>query len=53
MLYWQWFWTVLWFGGLVVFGLLSVVITIQGARDLGALLRGLRSEDSPDRPELR
>lgn len=36
---WGWIWSLLWFGGLALFALLSVVITIQGARDLRELLR--------------
>ena len=50
--FWEWLWTVLWFGGLAVFAALSVVITIQGARDLRALLRGLRAEAPPDQGDL-
>ena len=44
MLFWQWLWTLLWFGGLAVFSLLTVIITILGGRDLQALLRGLLAE---------
>jgi hypothetical protein len=48
---WKILWTVVWFGGLALFAVLSVIITVQGARDLKALLRGLRDESSrsPDR----
>jgi hypothetical protein len=62
MLFWQWLWTALWFGGLAVFTVLSVVIAIQGGRDLLALLHALRSEadaapvapfDSGPQPEDR
>jgi hypothetical protein len=49
MAFWEWLWTVLWFGGLGLFAVLSVVITVQGARDLRVLLRGLR-DDRRDRP---
>ena len=34
MLFWQWLWTALWFGGLAIFTILTAVITVQGARDL-------------------
>jgi hypothetical protein len=44
MLFWQWLWTVLWFGGLGVFIVLAVVITVRGALDLRALLRTLQAE---------
>jgi hypothetical protein len=46
MEFWRTLWTVLWFGGLALFAVLSVIITVQGARDLKALLRGLRDESS-------
>ena len=46
---WKWFWTLLWFGGLALFAVLSVIITIQGARDLKALLQWIRQE-GPHRP---
>ena len=39
MTFWAWVWGLLWFGGLALFAALSVVIAIQGARDLKALLR--------------
>jgi hypothetical protein len=45
--FWKWLWSLLWFGGLGLFAFLSVVITIQGAADLKALLQGLR-EAPPD-----
>ncbi len=44
MEFWKDLWTVLWFGGLAVFSVLTVIITVQGARDLRALLQGLRDE---------
>jgi hypothetical protein len=44
MAFWQWLWTLVWFGGLALFAVLAVIITVQGARDLKALLRGLREE---------
>jgi hypothetical protein len=53
MLFWEWLWTLLWFGGLAIFSALSVVITVQGARDLRALLQGLRAEVPPARDDSR
>jgi hypothetical protein len=41
---WKTLWTLVWFGGLALFAVLSVIITVQGARDLKALLRALRDE---------
>lgn len=43
---WKTLWSLLWFGGLALFTVLSIIITVQGARDLKALLRGLRDESS-------
>jgi hypothetical protein len=48
---WKILWTLVWFGGLALFAVLSVIITVQGARDLKALLRGLR--DEPRQPQDR
>jgi hypothetical protein len=39
---WMSLWTVVWFFGLVVFSLLSVLIIIFGGFDLMALLKSLR-----------
>jgi hypothetical protein len=47
MAVWQCLWSAVWFGGLSLFAVLSVIITVQGARDLKALLQGLRA-DRPD-----
>ena len=44
MEFWKTLWSLLWFGGLALFALLSVIITAQGARDLTALLRALRND---------
>jgi hypothetical protein len=44
MVFWQWLWTILWFGGLGIFSVLAVVITVRAGRDLLALLMGLRNE---------
>lgn len=41
---WATVWAVVWFGGLTLFAILTVVITWQGARDLRALLSGLEKE---------
>jgi hypothetical protein len=50
MAFWQWLWTLVWFVGLALFAVLAVIITVQGARDLKALLRGLReSRDGEER----
>ena len=48
MQFWQTLWSVVWFGGLALFAMLSVIITVQGAKDLKALLQGLQ-EDSEAR----
>jgi hypothetical protein len=50
MAFWQWLWTLLWFGGVALFALLSVIIIVRGAGDLRALLQGLR-EGPPGPPE--
>jgi hypothetical protein len=47
MEFWKWVWTLLWFGGLALFAVLSVVITIQGAADLKSLLDRIRRERPP------
>ena len=47
---WKVVWTALWFGGLVVFTLLTLVLSVQGLRDLRALLSGLRPNDDADSP---
>lgn len=47
MLFWEGLWTLLWFGGLGLFTVLAVVITVQGGRDLQALLHGLHGETVP------
>lgn len=39
---WTWLWTVLWFSGLAVFSVLSVLVIIMGGLDLAGLLRSLR-----------
>ena len=44
MEFWKTLWSLLWFGGLGLFALLAVIITIQGAGDLRALLRALRND---------
>jgi hypothetical protein len=38
---WTWIWTLMWFGGLTVFSVLSVLVIIFGGYDLAALLRSL------------
>jgi hypothetical protein len=44
--FWEGLWSLVWFGGLGLFALLSVIITVQGARDLKTLLRGIGEEGS-------
>lgn len=38
---WVLLWTVLWFGGLALFTLLAVLVTVNGGKDMVALLRTL------------
>ena len=38
---WMLLWTVLWFGGLMLFAGLAVAVTVYGWRDLGSLIRDL------------
>ncbi len=51
--FWVGLWTVLWFGGLGVFSILTVLVVIFGGRDLAALLASLskrhgeRQEEQP------
>lgn len=45
MAFWPAFWSVVWFVGLGLFAVLTVVITVQGGRDLRVLLRRLREEE--------
>ncbi len=49
MEFWKILWTLVWFAGMGIFAILSVIITVQGAKDLKALLQGLRVEDSEAR----
>jgi hypothetical protein len=44
MLFWQWLWTALWFGGLGIFTVLALVVTVRAGLDLAALLRTLQAE---------
>jgi hypothetical protein len=46
MEFWKTLWSLVWFGGVGIFALLSVIITVQGAKDLKALLQGLHLETS-------
>lgn len=41
---WRTVWTVVLAGGLTLFAVLSIIITIQGGRDLLSMLRGLEHE---------
>lgn len=50
MAFWKTLWTFVWFGGLTLFAVLAMIITIQGGRDLLRMLRGLQ-EDSVRRHE--
>jgi len=51
MLFWQWLWTLLWFGGLGIFTVLAALITVRGALDLRVLLRALQAERRQARRE--
>jgi hypothetical protein len=42
--FWQGLWTLLWFGGLALFTVISALVIVHGARDLKLMLQGLRSE---------
>ena len=44
MHFWMPLWTAIWFGGLAIFGVLSVLVTIYGARDIVTLLRTLKDQ---------
>ncbi len=46
MEFWKALWSLVWFAGMGIFAVLSVIITVQGAKDLKALLQGLRDETS-------
>ena len=41
MIFWKYFWTVLFFGGLSLFAILAVVITIGGFFNILSLFRDL------------
>jgi hypothetical protein len=49
--FWVGLWTVLWFFGLAVFSVLSVLVTVCGARDLTALLGALRQRHMAQKAE--
>ena len=51
MLTWQGLWTIVWFGGLGVFVLASIVVTIRGGLDLRSLMRDLRNMPPHDAAE--
>jgi hypothetical protein len=40
--FWTWLWTIVWFGGLAIFVVISALVTIHGARDLKWLLEKVR-----------
>ncbi len=42
MAFWEWLWTLLWFGGLALYAILATVIALRGGQDLRALLHDLR-----------
>jgi len=58
MTFWAPFWTVVWFGGLVTFAALSVMVAVFGLRDLVHLFRTLMArhaqagEAAPVEPDL-
>ncbi len=48
--FWKSLWSVTWFAGVAIFTVLSVMITIYGAKDLTYLLRSLnRQHEAPPR----
>ena len=51
MAFWQGLWTLLWFGGLALFTVISALVIVHGARDLKLLLQGLRAEGRSHRDE--
>jgi hypothetical protein len=51
MEFWKILWSLLWFGGVGIFALLSIIIIVQGAKDLKALLHGLHVEASEQKDD--
>ncbi|CAG0966444.1 hypothetical protein PHYC_01010 [Phycisphaerales bacterium] len=49
MITWETVWKFLWYGGLGLFAVLAVVITIRGWKDLKHLLRSVHDERPPAR----
>jgi len=50
--FWVALWTIVWFGGLAVFSVLSVMVIIFGGYDLVALLASLRRRHQEGQAEL-
>ena len=50
MAFWTWLWTVVWFGGLAIFVVVSVLVTVHGARDMRALLEKVRRGHDAEEP---
>lgn len=49
--FWEGLWVAVWYGGLAVFSVLSVMVTIYGAKDMVSLLRSLaRRGEQPSPP---
>ena len=48
--FWATLWTVVWFGGLAVFCVLSILVIIFGASDLLSLLRTLKARHTSNNP---
>lgn len=49
--FWVALWTVLWFFGLGIFSVLSVLVTVGGGRDLVAMLAALRQRHMAQQAE--
>lgn len=43
--FWQSLWTAVWFGGLAVFAILSVIVVFEGGKELRALLQRVEEEE--------
>lgn len=49
--FWIVLWTTLWFSGLAIFSVLSVLVTVGGGRDLVAMLASLRQRHMAQQAE--
>ncbi len=50
MSFWVSLWTVVWFGGLAVFSYLTVLVTVNGYRDLRSLMQTLAQRHAGSEP---